>query len=118
MPNSIPDGATIRIGIQNRNYKLISDPEYLGVMTHSIKINKKTILTGKGSNHKDYIKYCKESAEEIAEIMKEKNVKKYIVINGERVRFSNYKWESCDYIPNDGEELFKKTLEKKLSEKN
>ena len=49
--------------------------------------------------------------EKISEIMNKKGVENYVVLNGERVRFSNRMWVSCGNIPKDGEEIFKKTLD-------
>jgi len=42
--------------------------------------------------------------------MNDKGIKDYVIYNGERVRMSNSAWVSCEYIPNDGEEILKKTL--------
>jgi L-rhamnose mutarotase len=58
----------------------------------------------------EYLEIYENAAKEIAKIMNEKNIKEYVIYNGERVRFSNNAWVSCEYIPKDGEEVFKKTL--------
>lgn len=110
--DSIDKGATIRIGLRNYYRKIDNVSSDFKVPTYSLKINKKTILnsTCTGSS-KDYLIYYEKAAKKIAKLMNENNVKDYVIYNGERIKFSNNKWESCDNIPNDSEQIFKKTLE-------
>jgi hypothetical protein len=116
--DSIEKGATIRIGLQDREYRLKEDPSYFASGKYSIKINKKTKLIIGSGTHKEYLDSCAGSAKEIAEIMIENKVKKYILINGEMIDSRTLKWESCDYMPKEGEEIFKKNLEEILNQSN
>ena len=50
--------------------------------------------------------------------MIEQNTKNYVLYNGERINWNTKKWESCDSIPNDGEEAFRKTLDSELEKQN
>ena len=62
----------------------------------------------------DYLKIYEELGEQVAKRMNGCRVKEYAVYNGEMVKYPSLKWESCSYVPKDGEEIFKKTLEKYL----
>jgi hypothetical protein len=113
--DSIDDGATIRIGFREYDKRIDNVPWDFKVPTYSLKINKKSILIcGCAGPSRDYKQIYEDAAKKIAELMIEKSVKKYIIYNGERVKYTNHKWESCGYVPKDGEEIFKKTLEDSL----
>ncbi len=117
--DSIENGATIRIGLREYSKHIYHLLESFYRPVFSIKINKRTFLNmDYPGNKEDYLNSCIESAKEIAKVMKENNIKNYAIYNGERVRFSNSKWESCNYMPRDGEEIFKKTLEETLNQSN
>jgi hypothetical protein len=114
--DSIENGATIRIGFREYDKRIDNVPCDFKVPTYSLKINKKSILTcGCGGPERDYLGIYENAAKKIAELMNEKSVKNYVLYNGERVRMTNNKWVSCGYVPNDCEEMFKKTLEKSLN---
>ncbi|MGV8162599.1 MAG: hypothetical protein ACP5N2_04680 [Candidatus Nanoarchaeia archaeon] len=114
--DSIDEGATIRIGFRAYDKRIDDVPCDFTVPTYSLKINKKTILICSCAGpSKDYLEIYEEAGKEIAEVMNKSGVKKYVVYNGERVRVTNRKWESCDNVPNDGEEIFIKTLESYLN---
>jgi hypothetical protein len=113
--DSIEDGATIRIGFR-KYYKILDNVSNdFEVPTYSLKINKKSILIFCGGSERNYLEVYENAAKEIAKLMNKRGVKKYVVYNGERVRTTNKKWESCGYVPRDGEEIFKKTLEASLN---
>jgi len=112
--DSIDDGATIRIGFQETNVNYGNNVHTISTPTYSLKINKKTSFIWKGGKRDEYMRIFENAAKDVAKKMNAKCVKKYEIYNGERVRMSNYKWESCGYIPNNGEEIFKKTLEAHL----
>ena len=123
--DSIENGATIRIWFQNYYKDIDNIPYDFKVPTYSLKIDKKSVLISKWSalnsrwstldnrwpwpsDH--YLNIYENAAKEIAQIMNKKQVKDYVIYNGERVRISNNAWASCEYIPKDGEEIFRKTL--------
>ena len=113
--DSIEKGATIRIGFRNY-YKSVPEAHKVdfSVSTYSLKIDKKSILIGCAGSSRNYLNIYKNAAKEIAELMNEKGTKNYVVYNGERIRMTNKKWESCSYVPNDGETIFRKTLDEFL----
>ena len=115
--DSINNGATIRIGFREydkNSYQNIHINFF--VPTYSLKIDKKSVLIcGCAGPSKDYLNIYKEAAIEIASLMKERGIKEYIIFNGERVRMSNKKWESCSCVPSDGEVVFRKTLDEFLN---
>ncbi|HYD03982.1 MAG TPA: hypothetical protein VEC16_06835 [Alphaproteobacteria bacterium] len=112
--DSIDRGATIRIGFEE-NYL----PGYANCMrmfkvpTYSLKIDKKTIISATGGRSDEYINIYENAAMQIATLMNDKGVKDFVIYNGEMIGFDK-KWVSCGYIPKDGEEIFKKTLESYL----
>lgn len=116
--NSIENGATIRIGLKECD---IFDSENertlnFSIPAYSLKIDKKTIFHSEGGGtEKNYIPSCIENAKKIGSIMKEKGIKNYIIYNGEMIGSATKKWESCGYIPQGGEEIFKETLEESLN---
>jgi hypothetical protein len=114
--DSISNGATIRIGFREYDKRIDDVPCDFKVPTYSLKINKKSLLiSGCGGPEKDYLIIYENAAKKIAELMNEQGVKNYVVYNGERVRLSTKKWVSCGYVPKDGEQLFRKTLEDYLN---
>ena len=113
--DSIEKGATIRIGFKDHYNRQDPSKVDFQVPTYSLKINKKSIVISDSAGiSSDYLNIYEGVAKELAEIMKEKNVSNYVIHNGEMVDMWTKKWASCNYVPKDGEEIFKKTLEKAL----
>jgi len=113
--DSIDNGATIRIGLREYDKRIDDVPWDFNVPTYSLKIDKKSILLcGSGGPERDYLKIYENAGKEIAELMNKQGIKNYVLYNGERVRLTNKKWVSCGYVPKDGVEIFKKTLEDSL----
>jgi hypothetical protein len=108
--DSIDKGATIRIGFREY-YKPRSFEVDFKVPEYSVKIDKKTVLISAGPSAAEYLSVYEQGAKEIAQLLNEQNVDTYVIFNGERVRKTNSKWESCGRIPEDGEKLFRTTLE-------
>lgn len=114
--DSIENGATIRIGLKKCSIFDFENERNLNfyIPVYSLKIDKKTIFDYKGGEtEKNYISSCIKNANKMANIMKVKKVKNYVIYNGEMIDH-NKKWGSCEYIPRSGEEIFKKTLEESL----
>lgn len=113
--DSIDNGATIRIGFYNLYYEDVGKYSEYQDCAYSMKIDKKTILkSGIGGRVENYMENFTEVAKKCAEIMKEKNVSNYVIYNGERIDWATNRWESCDSVPKDGENIFRKTLENAL----
>jgi hypothetical protein len=114
MADSIEDGATIRIGFRECDTKI--KEEYVPVPTYSLKIHKKTVLNvAFGGIPKDYLDIYRTAAIKISELMKNQHIKKYVIYNGERIRTDDKKWTNCAYVPKNGEEIFRRTLENYLN---
>ncbi len=123
--DSIDDGATINISIKNyykKGFHLRNSVDHKR-FAYSLTINNSKVLDIESrenfNDFNNYLKIYAGAAKEIGNIMKEHDVKKYTLINGEDGFSEASSYKTSPYYPHapiskEGKEVFKKTLEKLL----
>jgi len=76
-------------------------------------VNSKKCVSGETNS---YIEHCIDTAKKYGRKMMGEGIRTYNLINGQRSRFTTRELDDCNPIPQDGEDIFRQTLDSFLAD--
>ena len=106
-----PNCAEILIGMRYRDGSLMGTNQD----AFSLFIGGKMVSIGRVFGSRSHVDSCRNYAESYAQLMNERGVKNYTIVNGVRIRMTDEERTPCLPMSQEGINEFKKTLDTGLS---